>query len=354
MGLILERSRLWDEAKAARARFEAIFRGTAEAVIVIDAEGRYLDANDAAARLTGWSIDELKALRVGALAADSQVPATGWHARTTEGGWSGDTLLKRKDGAEVPVETRLTRVCLDSQELFVSSMRDATERRRLESLQQDFIGTIAHELRNPLGAINLAATVLRRRLGDEHGPSLDRIVRQTRQLDRLVTDMLEARQVELGRLELRRDEVDLVALVRSVIDEMFAVERRPKFLAPERLAVSCDSDRVCQVLRNLLSNALKYAGNGELTVRVEALEGHAAVRVEDHGNGIAPDALPHVFDRFYRAPGSASSARGFGVGLYVCKQLIEAHGGAIDVQSKVGEGTTFSFTLPRASQDSVR
>ncbi len=350
VGLIVERRRLWDDAQNAVARFEAIFRGTAEAVIVLDEEGRFADANDAASALTGWSLEELRSFRVGSISPEhAERFATGWHARNTPGGWSGEALLQRKDGTHIPVETRITRVKVPSGDLFVSSMRDVSDRHRLEQLRQDFIGTIAHELRNPLGAINLAAGVMKKRVGPEHVKVLDRIIRQTKQLDRLVGDMLEAHQLERGRLQLQPEDQDLVTLTRSCLEELDGTDRSVQLEAPQKLPVRCDGDRICQVIRNLLSNAFKYAHGHEVTLRIEQVDGEVQISIIDRGPGISPEALPHVFDRFYRAPGSASTARGFGVGLAVCKQLVEAHGGRIWVSSKLGEGTTFSFKLPIAT-----
>jgi signal transduction histidine kinase len=107
-----------------------------------------------------------------------------------------------------------------------------------------------------------------------------------------------------------------------------------------------DPERVGQVIENLLSNAVKYAPGGEVLVRVQDLGSEALVSVRDEGVGIEPEAQPHVFERFYRAEGSASPAKGIGLGLHIAESLVEAHGGRIWVESAPGQGSTFSFTLP--------
>jgi len=349
VALLVERSRLWSEVQISRASYEAIFRGTAEAVIVIDAEGRFVEANAAAAELTGYTVEELKRLRVGALAPSLEHLPTGWPNREAPAGWRGDATLKRKDGVHVPVETRLTRAELATGPLYISSMRDAVERRALDELRQDFINVIAHEMRNPVSGIGLAAQLMRRKAGKELEPALDRIVRQTRQLDRLVGDLLDAHQLDTGKLKLELADTDLVSIACTCIDELADAEQRAKLEAPPGLVGRWDADRICQVLRNLIANAFKYGNRSEVTLAIEAIEGAARVSVTDRGPGISPEALPFVFDRYYRAPGASRRMRGFGVGLYICKQLVEAHGGAIAVNSRPGEGATFSFTLPRAT-----
>jgi signal transduction histidine kinase len=177
------------------------------------------------------------------------------------------------------------------------------------------------------------------------------MLRQTRQLERLITDLLDAHQLEVGCLELRLDRSDLTALVRACVDEAAALSPLHAICvdAPEGpLEGIWDADRITQVVRNLLSNAIKYSPDGgEVLVKLEANEQIVDVSVIDRGAGIEPEAVPRLFDRFYRAPSTAGSVQGMGVGLYVCKQLVEAHKGSISVASQLGEGTTITLHLPR-------
>jgi signal transduction histidine kinase len=251
----------------------------------------------------------------------------------------------------MPVEVRVTSVPLDGALVYVASIRSIAQRRALEASHRDFIAMVGHELRNLIGAIQGSAGIM-----NVKGPFTerrgDRVLRQTRQLERLIADLLDAHQLESGRLELRLDRSDLTALVRACVDEAAALSSSHALRvdAPEGpLDGLWDADRVMQVVRNLLSNAIKYSpAGGEVLITLAASEQMVDVSVADCGAGIAPEAVPRLFDRFYRAPGTAGSVHGMGVGLYVCKQLVEAHGGTISVASQLGEGTTITFRLPRA------
>jgi signal transduction histidine kinase len=216
--------------------------------------------------------------------------------------------------------------------------------------QDDLIAMVGHEMRNILHVLLVSAEVAQLKEPLESREA-DRILRQARQLDRLVSDLIDAHQIDNGRLQLRRERSDLTALLRACVEEAASLSSSHRILleAPSGpLYGPWDGDRLTQVIRNLLSNAIKYSPRGgEVLVKVEAGEHMVAVSVADHGVGIAPDAVPRLFDRFYRAPETAGRVGGMGVGLHVCKQLVEAHGGTFSVVSQPGQGTTITFRLPR-------
>lgn len=225
-----------------------------------------------------------------------------------------------------------------------------TDRAHQPAFQDDFVAMVGHEMRNLLHVLLISVNAAQRseRLD---GGRVDRIVRQARQLERLVTDLLDAYQLDYGRLRLRRERSDLIGVLRACVEEAASLSPSHAICidAPAGpLDGLWDADRLTQVIRNLLSNAIKYSPcGGRVLVKIEESEKAVAVSIADHGLGIAPDAVPKLFDRFYRAPGTAGSVRGMGVGLHVCKQLVEAHGGTISVASEPGWGTTITFRLPR-------
>jgi signal transduction histidine kinase len=223
---------------------------------------------------------------------------------------------------------------------------------RDEQLRQRLMADIAHELRTPLTVIRAQVEAL----GDGVFPltpeNIAPIHDQTIVLGRLVDDLRVLALAEAGRMPLERGEVDLAALARRAV-ESFAPQAQDKGL---RLAyegeaalppISADAQRLAQVLGNLLSNAIRHTPpDGSVTVHAwaDAQGTHMAVR--DTGCGIAPEDLPHLFERFYRADRARSRADGgTGLGLAIAKQLVEAHGGKIAVESTVGVGTTFTITL---------
>jgi len=354
--VVIERQRAEDERlglirdlEAAQSRYRGLFEGTGEAIIVIGSDGRYLDVNQAACELTGYGADELLAMSVGDLSPQRDRILEAWPTLSRQRLWQADTELRRRDGTVIPVAALLTCVDLPTGRVYVTAMRDISERRAVERMQRDFIAMVGHELRNPLTAIMGFADLMQRRQSFDP-VMIERIVGQTHQLDRLVGDLLDTYQLEAGRLELHRERCDLVEIMRSAVDELSgSSDHALRLELPDLPLVGrWDPDRISQVLRNLLSNAIKYSPPGsEVTVAIAREGNQYRVSIGDRGPGIPPEILPRIFERFYRAPEAAKGGvRGMGIGLYVCRELIQAHGGSIEVHSEVGSGTTFVFRLP--------
>jgi PAS domain S-box-containing protein len=337
-----------EAAEAAEARYRGLFEGVADAILVADADRRYLDANAAATALLGYQRDDLLGLRVEDVVAVGPAWTEAEYARyVAEGRWRGELELRRKDGTLVPVEARATVVALPGGPLFLSALRDLTERRRLDRLRQDFLAMVTHDLRSPLTTVRLGAQLLRRRQA-YRAASVDAILAQTDRMVRLIDDLADVVRLEAGVLPLRRGEVDLAALAR---DQAAAAQGQSARHAigvavPSDPVVGCwDRDRLAQILDNLLTNALKYCPEGgAVAVRVEADGGEARLSVSDQGPGIAREQQPRLFERFYRV--DATGAGGLGLGLYIARMLVEAHGGKIWAESEPGRGSTFAVALP--------
>ncbi len=179
------------------------------------------------------------------------------------------------------------------------------------------------------------------------------IVAQADQLRKLIDDLLSASQIEADRLDLRLIRTDLESEVSIAANLMLPI--RPTIevqTSGETLIVDADRARLSQVLANLLTNAVKYSPDeSPILLRLFREGKNARLDVMDQGAGIPPDALPHLFDRFYRAEGAAGRAQGLGLGLFISHRLVRAHGGNIQVKSKLGKGTTFTVLLPLALDD---
>ena len=235
----------------------------------------------------------------------------------------------------------------------VAALSDVTERKRLDALRDTFIGILSHELRTPVTTILGGSRLLdnnRRKLDEETRSELVHdITAEAERLHRLVEDLLVLARTERGVSMRVADPV----LVRHIIPRVVADEQRfwpglevATSLAPLPTATG-DAAYVEQVLRNLLSNAAKYgADSGPIEVAAEATPTAIQVTVRDHGPGIGADDLPYVFDLFYRATSAVRSASGAGIGLFVCRQLVEAMGGQIWARRPDDGGTEFGFTLP--------
>lgn len=246
----------------------------------------------------------------------------------------------------------------------VAVLRDVTDEARLEKLRKDFVANVSHELRTPLSMLqgysealldDIAATP------EERREMAQVIYEESLRMGRLVQDLLDLARLEAGRLELSEARTPLVPLLERVSRKFtgLARERGIDFRldlrsAPEALVLeSADADKLEQVLTNLLDNAFRHtpAGKGVLLAaeRLE-LEVGPAVRliVMDEGDGIPEEDVPYIFERFYKADKSRKRASGTGLGLAIVKSLVDAHRGTVAVASKVGQGTTFTVTLPVA------
>jgi signal transduction histidine kinase len=216
--------------------------------------------------------------------------------------------------------------------------------------RDEVLAVVSHDLRGPLHAISLATEALRDEVKGSGVRYLGAIERASRRAERLITDLLEASAIENGALTLHRGAVDAGALLRQAAadHELLVSETGSKINAhipEEPVVVSADRDRVLQVLGNLIGNSLKHAKGAPIELIVERRERDALIAVRDHGPGIAPQELPHVFDRYW----SGRTRRGgAGLGLAIAKGIVSAHGGKIAVDSTQGDGARFFFTLPLA------
>ncbi len=278
---------------------------------------------------------------------------------------SREILRTQLDAVNGDLETMARDVARRGRELQAASgelevARDQAV--RALRLREEFISIASHELRTPLTSLKLVAQLAMRLLQRERGgrPGLDpvgevleRLGAHVERLVRLVEEMLDFSRMQSGRLDLERAPADLAAVVRTVADEFSSRTTGAEVAIEVRAAGPVwgewDAFRLEQVVRNLLSNALKYGARGDVQVEVEEESGEAVLRVRDHGIGIAPGEQERIFQPFERGVPSRAIS-GFGLGLYIARQIVEAHGGAIAVASTPGQGSTFTVRLPRAPQ----
>ncbi|HEV2582537.1 MAG TPA: hybrid sensor histidine kinase/response regulator [Ktedonobacteraceae bacterium] len=220
-----------------------------------------------------------------------------------------------------------------------------------------FLGMVSHELKTPLTTLKGRAQLLLRQTRREMGENivtagLEDIERSINRLQVLVDDLLDASLVDTNMFVIHRRRCNLVELCRKLLNE-FISDDRPSlhFESPgEAIEAEVDADRIGQVLLNLLSNARKYSPEGyPITVTLQRVGFEAIISVRDMGEGIPSEALPHIFDQYYRAPGvkvRAGSHNGLGLGLFISQKLVERHAGRIEVQSEPDQGSIFSVHLP--------
>jgi signal transduction histidine kinase len=231
----------------------------------------------------------------------------------------------------------------------------AADLQKAEAQRRQMTADIAHELRNPLSVIRGNLEALLDGIYPHDDEHLAPIYEETLLLQRLVEDLRLLSLADAGQLQLIRTDVDMGALLGGVVDSAQAMAEAKAISlhvsAPvERLVIDGDADRLRQVVGNLVSNALRYTPQGgTIALHARADGDRVKVTVSDSGQGIAPEDLPHVFDRFYRGDAARDrTSGGSGLGLAIAQALVRAHDGTIDVQSAAGQGTTFTVTLSRA------
>ncbi|HMQ30824.1 MAG TPA: GAF domain-containing protein [Chloroflexaceae bacterium] len=251
----------------------------------------------------------------------------------------------------------MLRELADRAALAVANARLYQQAREAIQIRDQFLSIAAHELKTPLTALSGQAQLVQRRLGrGEQTPerlarSIAVIARQADRLDAMVRTLLDVARIERGQFALERQGLDLLGLVDRVVDDVQG-ELDSHVLVFERAAgplmVDGDPLRLEQVIQNLLSNAVKYSPDGgTIMLRVERREGEAVVTVVDEGVGIPAEALPQLFQRFYRAANvTEHHISGMGIGLYVVREIVTRHGGTVEVRSAEGEGSVFTVSLP--------
>ncbi len=236
---------------------------------------------------------------------------------------------------------------------LVAKIANLEAERRLDRLQEDFIATISHELLTPLGFIKGYATTLLREdtsWDDEtRREFLSIIDEESDRLHELIENLMDSSRLQAGTLKMSFQPIRLDAFLKDVT--MRATSRLEKMkieldLKEAAFQIVADPTRLAQVFDNLLTNANKYAPNAPINICLQKENEKALISVQDHGEGIAPEHLENIFKRFYRVPIPNTNVRGTGLGLFICRQIVRAHGGEIWVESTPGKGTTFYIRLP--------
>jgi PAS domain S-box-containing protein len=333
-----------------------------DAVLELDDGCTVRLANAAAADLTGLTVDEL----VGRPIVEVLEPrgpdgralcARGWHPSARLASVTRipeqEVWLRAAGGRRVRtlVTGRYERDGNGALTGAVLVLRNGTRRRAGGGDGIEVISTVSHELRSPLTSVKGYTSLLINRwdrLGEEQKRMmLEQVHHDADRVTRLVTELLDISRLESGRLVLRRQMVDLVPLVNGVLDKVRMVET--ELIAavefPENFPqIYADPDKIEQVLTNLVENAAKYADPHSLQVTGGMDDGQVIVAVADRGEGIPDSDLPRVFTKFFRR--AETRPTGSGLGLWISRGLVEAHGGRLVVESEVGQGSVFRFTLP--------
>ncbi len=363
----LEQARL--EARRYAAELDAAIAAVVDGLIVFDPSGRVIRMNQAASRILGIPAGELqgpKQARWAMLHAEAPdgrpLPcheSATWRALRGETVRESMVVVHPQPGRALWLAASAAPILGAQQEMLgaVVSFRDVTAEHELEEQRRDLLRIVSHDLRNPLAGIQGQAELLVRHLKKARlERELDRaraIITGARRMNAMIQDLVDSARSEAGELQLKREAVDLPGFVEHLKRQQAEALETARIVVEPAAGlprVSADPDRLERILVNLLSNALKYSPpQSQVTVSFAAREGVVVTSVTDRGAGIPPEELPRLFQRYYRAGVGRERREGLGLGLYISRLLVEAHGGRIWVESQVGVGSTFSFSLPSAA-----
>ena len=368
--------------EATRSR-QAILDSANLSIIATDPQGLILSFNHAAERMLGYQADEVVGKLTPAVIHDPEEvveraaelsrelghaiqPGFEVFVAKTRLGLADENVWSyiRKDGSRFPVLLSVTAI-RDEQNVitgFLGVAADITERQKIDRMKNEFISVVSHELRTPLtsirGSLGLIAGGVVGELPDKARSLVEIACNNSERLVRLINDILDIEKIEAGKMEFRMESIELMAVVQQVLldnqgfadahgvqIDLLQVEPVTELAA---LHVWVDRDRLLQILTNLLSNAVKFSPRAShVQVRIGAAEGRVRVEVQDHGPGIPEEFRDRIFQKFAQADGSDTrTSGGTGLGLNICKALLERMGGHIAFETQLGVGTNFYFELP--------
>jgi PAS domain S-box-containing protein len=364
--IAVHNAQLYEDITQEKRRLDAILEYSADGVMILDPAHRIVVFNRALAQLSGWAAaealdrDHNEVIRWAHLETDldlANAVAGGWPLQSAQPIYvEGD--LRRRSGGTVSVgityaplfdrEGRLVNI--------IANVRDITRFREAEEIKSTFVSVISHELKTPVALIKGYADTLLREDAcwdqETMQESLHVILEETERLNQLIDNLLDASRLQAGALPLEMDQVPLDALAERVARHFRTQTTVHEIIASfpaDFPTVEGDPARLEQVLNNLVSNAIKYSPEGgSVEISGRALPKEIIVTVSDQGVGIPLEEQPRVFERFFRGTReSRQRTPGAGLGLYLVKAIVEAHGGRTWVESNPGEGAAFSFALPR-------
>jgi PAS domain S-box-containing protein len=362
----LERAGRFENERGARASAEEreqavklqawVLESMAEGVSLSDLDGTIVYTNPAHDRMFGYGPGELRGKNVDVQVAYAPGERARAFAEVVEhvrslGTWRGEVDSRRKDGTRFTSRGQITRLDVGGKPHMVCVQTDISKERLREDFERHVVGIVSHDLRSPINAIHVSVGLMLQRggLNEPQSKALRLVLSASQRMARLIRDFLDFAQSRNGRLKIVRAPIDVHELVRQGVDEVqLSYPGRTATVECTGVAVgNCDRDRLSQIVGNLVGNAFQHSAPDSL-IRVRSI-GEATqrvVEVHNSGKAIPAEELACLFEPFTR--GKASGAQSTGLGLYITRQLIVAHGGTIEVRSVDGEGTSFVVRLPGA------
>jgi PAS domain S-box-containing protein len=366
---VTEKTDAENKLHAVMRQRESILESVGDGIYGIDMQGRIVFVNQVGARLMGYTQDEMEGQDLLALLGHARADGSPYQIedspiygarRASAPIRARDEVFRHKDGHPIPVEYVACPMLSNGRVTgVVVAFQDVTERRRLDRMKDEFISTVSHELRTPLTALRaalglIAGGALEKR-PEKRAQMMDVAIGNCDRLVRLVNDILDFERMGAGRLPMRFQEIEAKDLLRRATDLQHPSAQKAGIgflIDAGPLTLWIDEDRILQTLGNLISNAIKFSPRGsDIILRARPQSATEAIlSVEDRGRGIPPEKLDIIFERFQQVDASDSrDMGGTGLGLAICRNIVRQHGGRIWVESTVGKGSSFYFTIPRTA-----
>lgn len=355
---------LAEEAERHTAQLNALIESMSEGVTIVDATGRVVLMNSAGRETFplpptagGWTLDDYHKLDLRRLDASPLPVAERPISRALRGERFADyeVILVRADQSQRRIVFSGSAIRDDAGNvmLAVNVYRDVTELRELEQMRDEYTALISHDLRSPLTALMGQAQWLSRLLGqkrlEREAHSAEAILTSARRMNAMIQDLVESTRLTSRQYVLHREPTDLLQLISDIVERVGSPADRTRLRveSPEWVPpVAADPGRIERAIVNLITNGLKYSPpDRPVVIRLDRGDGEAIVSVVDQGVGISPQDLPRIFEKFYRA-WTGAKREGLGLGLYITRLIVEAHGGRIWAESEVGKGSSFHIALP--------
>ena len=357
-------AQLYGQVSYEKQRLDALLDSAADGIIILNADLTIERVNDAFERIYGKTHDDLVNTPHDDVIRWAREPQGSTLDEAMANGWpltpnatlyvEGD--LERDLPPSLPVGVTYAPLLSPDGKLrnIIVSIRDITHFRNADEIKATFISIVSHELRTPVALIKGYASTLRRddAKWDKHtiNDSLAVIEEEADRLSKMIDDLLDASRLQAGGLSLNRADVSLPSLAKRIAERFATQSKNHSLVAefPEKFpVVLADETRIEQVVANLVSNSLKYAAKGEIKISGTVYPEQVVICVSDEGAGIEAKDLPHIFDRFYRSTKAVKQTKGAGLGLYLARAIVEAHGGRIWADPKPDAGARICFSLPR-------
>jgi PAS domain S-box-containing protein len=357
-------AQLYRQVSDEKGRMDALLESAADGILILNADHSIERANLAFEKLYGRPRAEIAGRPHNEIIRWAREPQGLTLEQAESGGWpltrnahlyvEGD--LQRPEPPDLPVGITYAPLLTGAGKLrnILATVRDITHFRTAEEIKSTFISIVSHELRTPVALIKGYASTLRRDDADWDraviNDSLAVIEEEADHLSKMVDDLLDASRLQAGGLSLSRADVALPALAERVAERQRTQTRNHtiEVVFPANFPVILgDENRIGQVISNLVSNSIKYAPGGEIRIEGEMRPDQVIVSISDEGPGIDPRDMPHVFDRFYRSQDAVRQTKGAGLGLFLARAIVEAHGGRIWIDPRPGSGARICFSLPR-------